>query len=225
MGLQSDAMTYIKFFIFLLPVVIPSMAVIGSFYEGNLKGLFYILGLIITMTFGGMISKTAGRLVPHIGKIGGKGKAGTPDGPFTPLINAACNLVGAGDSESWGLMYSLPGPHALMLAYTVAYLIFPIFIHNNFNVKNLFLIGGLLLVSVLSALFRTSSTMQCVSMVDVSAGWATGLMLGGVWYFIVSSLAASSNMKDVVYFSNNESDMQKCRLEKKAFRCKSKKKI
>jgi hypothetical protein len=46
MGLQSDAMTYIKFFIFLLPVVIPSMAVIGSFYEGNLKGLFYILGLI-----------------------------------------------------------------------------------------------------------------------------------------------------------------------------------
>ena len=62
MPLNSSALTYIKFFVFLAPVIIPSMAVIGSFYEGNFKGLFYLLGLILTMSFGGMISKLAGNL-------------------------------------------------------------------------------------------------------------------------------------------------------------------
>lgn len=219
MPLNSSALTYIKFFIFLAPVIIPSMAVIGSFYEGNFKGLFYLLGLILTMSFGGMISKVAGNLVPHTGKIGGVGKDA-----FTPLISAACNLVGSGHPESWGMMYSSPGPHALMLAYTAAYIIFPIFIYNNIDIHNLFVIGGLIFISILSALFRTSSTMNCVGMVDVASGWATGLLLGAVWFFVVNQIASSSNIKDVTYFSDNSSDKQQCKLEKKAFRCKARRK-
>lgn len=225
MALTTDAMTYIKFFVFLSPIIIPSMAVLGSFYEGNFKGLFYILGLIISMTFGGLISRTAGHLVPHIGKLGGTGKRGTPEGPFTPIINAACNLVGVENSESWGLMYSLPGPHALSLAYTAAYFILPMFIYNNLNIHNLFFIGGISLICILSAIFRTSSTMNCVTMTDVVAGWGTGLLFGAVWFFLVNQIAASANIKNVTYFSETDSDKQQCKLEKKAFRCKARTKI
>jgi hypothetical protein len=225
MALNTNAMTYIKFFVFLAPIIIPSMAVLGSFYEGNFKGLFYILGLIITMTFGGLISKTVGHLVPHTGKIGGTGKQGTPDGPFSPIINAACNLVGSGDSESWGLMYSLPGPHALSLAFSAAYFILPMFIYNNVNIHNLFFIGGFSMIAILSAIFRTSSTMNCVSMVDVVAGWGTGFLFGALWFFLVNLIASKANIKDVTYFSNSDSDRQQCKLEKKAFRCKARTKI
>jgi len=55
MPLNQSAITYIKFFTFLLPVILPTMAVISSFYEGNAKGLFYILGLILSMMFGGLV--------------------------------------------------------------------------------------------------------------------------------------------------------------------------
>ena len=66
--------------------------------------------------------------------------------------------------------------------------------------------------------------MNCISMVDVASGWATGLLLGGVWFFIVNQIATSSNIKDVTYFSDNSSDKQQCKLEKKAFRCKARRK-
>jgi hypothetical protein len=225
MSLNYNPITYIRFFIFLAPIIIPSMAVLGSFYEGNFKGLFYILGLMITMVFGGLISKTAGNLVPHIGKIGGKGKTGTSEGPFMPLGSIACNILGAGSSESWGTMFSLPGPHALMLAYTTAYLILPMFVYDNVNTPNLFVLGAMLMISVLSGLFRTSSPMNCVSWTDVTAGWGTGLILGSLWFFIINQLANNANMKDITYFSDKKSDKQECKLDKKAFRCKTRVKI
>ena len=225
MALTTDAMTYIKFFVFLSPIIIPSMAVLGSFYEGNFKGLFYILGLIISMTFGGLISKTAGRLVPHKGRIGGTGAKGTDNGPFMPIINQACNLLGSGDPESWGLVYSSPGPHALTISFTLAYIILPMFINNNINFHNLFIIAGLLGAGILSAIFRTSSEMRCLGWVDIATGWSTGLLLGSAWFFLVYQLASSFNAQNFcVYFSESDSDKQQCKLEKNAFRCKSRQK-
>ena len=216
MPLAFNPMSYIRFFVLLSPIILPTMAIFGSLYEGNIKGLLYVFGLIISMAFGGMISSLAGAYVPHVGKFGGTGKPGTEDGPFKALVDPACNLIGSNQPESWGTMFSMPGPHALLLSFILTYALFPMFIYGNVNLG---VIGGLLFLGIMSAIIRTTSPMNCVHLVDVMAGWGTGVLLGSLWFFLISSFGEKG-----VYFSSTKSDKQECKLDKKAFRCKSKQK-
>ncbi len=219
MALNFDLLTYMRFFVLLSPVIFPAMAIFGSLYEGNLKGFLYVLGLTISMAFGGMISSIAGRYVPHTGVIEGTGQKGTANGPFTPLIDPACNLIGGNNPNSWGTMYSMPDSHALLIGFTLTYLMFPMFINGNVNLG---VIAGLLVVGIYSGWLR-SSTLQCVGLVDVMAGWGTGVILGSLWYFLIQTLSGGA-LGDTVYFSSTKSDKQECKLDKKAFRCKNKQK-
>ena len=95
MALNFDPLAYMRFFVLLAPVILPAMAIFASLYEGNLKGFLYVFGLTISMAFGGMISSHTGKYVPHTGVLNGSGKIGDANGPFTPLIDPACNLIGA----------------------------------------------------------------------------------------------------------------------------------
>ncbi|MDA9298866.1 hypothetical protein N9P79_00705 [Crocinitomicaceae bacterium] len=218
MPIAFNPMTYIRFFVLLSPIIIPSMAIFGSLYEGNGKGLLYIAGLTLSMAFGAMISPLAGAYVPHVGEVGGSGRPGTPNGPFTSLTDPACNLISSG-TEGWGTMFSMPGPHALLLSFTMTYMLFPMFMYGNVN---LWVIGGLLFLGIMSARIRTTEPMNCVGLADVMAGWGTGVILGSLWFFTIIFLMPDSD--NVVYFSSKKSDKQECKLEKKAFRCKSKQK-
>jgi len=203
--------TYIRFFVFLIPIILPTMAVLGSAFEQNPNGLLYVVGLSMAMGIGKCISLMAKKPVPHIGTIG------EPD--FLPLIDPACTLIQGGDpSKGWGSAYSLPGPHALLLSFTTTYLLFPMFINDNVN---LLLIGTLILLMAMSAYMRVSAPMNCVYLVDVVAGWGTGFIFGTIWFGVVVGLLHAG---DYTYFSNTKSDKQECKLDKKAFRCKSKKK-
>jgi hypothetical protein len=219
MALNFDPLAYMRFVVLLSPVILPVMAIFGSLYEGNLKGFLYVLGLTISMAFGGMISGYANRLVPHTGVEGGTGTKGSPDGPFSPLIDPACNLIGVNDRNGWGTMYSMPGPHALLISFTLTYVMFPMFIYGNVNLG---LLAGLIFLGIYSAILRTN-VMNCVGMVDIMAGWGTGIILGSLWYFLMQAQSGGA-LGDTIYFSSTKSDKQECKLDKKAFRCKNKQK-
>lgn len=203
MPLASSLMSYIRFFTLLSPIIIPTMAIFGSLFEANFKGFVYVLGLTIAMTFGSFVAPVIGKQVPRDqnGKIG---------------INAACNIVGS-SIGGWGTLYSTPGPHAMILAFTATYLMFPMFLNNTVN---LFLIGGLILIMCMSAAIRISAPMTCITIGDAVAGWATGFILGAFWYFTVISLSGTQN--NLTYFEKQKSDRQQCKLDKKSFRCRRK---
>ena len=203
MPLASSLLSYIRFFTLLSPVIIPTMAIFGSLFEANFKGFVYILGLVIATTFGSFIAPVIGKKVPT-----------GPDG--RPGINAACNVVGS-SIGGWGTYYSTPGPHALILAFTATYLMFPMFLNGTVN---LFLVGGLIIIMALSAAVRISHPMTCITLGDAVAGWATGFILGAFWYFAVISLGGTQN--NLTYFETQKSDRQQCKLDKKSFRCRKK---
>ena len=218
MPLASNPMSYIRFYVLLSPIILPTMAIFGSLYEGNIKGLLYVAGLTLSMAFGSMISPLAGAYVPHVGIVGGTGKPGTENEAFKTDIDPACNLIGNG-TQGWGTMFSMPGPHALLLSFTMTYVLFPMFIYGNVNLG---VIAGLLALGILSGIIRTTFPMNCVGLVDVMAGWGTGVILGSLWFFLINGLTPNPN--NFVYFASSKSDKQECKLEKKAFRCKSKQK-
>jgi hypothetical protein len=187
-------------------VIIPTMAIFGSLFNGDTKGLFYILGLTITMTFGSLISAA----VKHPGPGNFvEGKQGA-DGSMVPAYSPACNIIGS-SITGWGTTYSLPCHDALALAYTATYFLFPMFLNNNIN---FFVICAMLLMSILNAYYRINSPMYCVGGIDVVSGWGTGFILGAAWFLVVQYVGGST------YFQHSNSDRQQCKLDKKSFRCK-----
>ena len=207
MGLRGSILAYIRFFVFLSPIILPTMAVFGSLYESNLKGFIYILGLTLAMGLGKAIAIWAIKSPVPGNTVTTKG--GTV---FKPIVDPACNLL---SSNAWGMSYGMPGPHALLLAFTATYLMFPMFLNNNVN---LLIIGGLIFLMVLSGIMRVFPPMTCVFPQDVVVGWGTGFLLGTLWYFTVRGLSGDS--KNITYFEEPKSDRQQCTLDKKSFRCK-----
>tara|TARA_B110000046_G_scaffold185854_2_gene229890 strand:+ start:24464 stop:25090 length:627 start_codon:yes stop_codon:yes gene_type:complete len=202
MTLAATFTDYIKFVALLAPlIIIPCTVIFGSLYNSDAKGLFYVLGLIVTMTFGGLLSTA----------INKHGSAGDEVGPlFIPGYAKACNIIGSSYS-GWGTYYTMPCPDALALAYTMSYFLFPMFLNNQIN---FFVICGMLLIGILNAFFRTQPPMLCVDYIDVIAGWGTGFILGALWFLIIQYLNGAD------YFKYDTSSSQKCRLDKKSFRCK-----
>ncbi len=62
--LAATLMSYIRFFVLLSPIIIPTMAVFGSLFNANFKGFVYVLGLTIAMMFGSLIAPSIGVRVP-----------------------------------------------------------------------------------------------------------------------------------------------------------------
>ena len=227
MGLQSSMMSYIRFFVLLTPVILPTMAIFGSLYESNLKGFIYILGLTFTMLIGKLLATSIGNYIPgDFQSEKGERKRNNDDedklnvGHFRPIADAACTLIGDGE---WGTLYGMPAPHALMIAFTATYMMFPMFL--NYNVS-LLTIGGLLFLLIVSAVIRVVPPMTCVYPSQVLVGWATGFILGTIYYFTVVWLAGSDGYTPagITYFERTKSDRQQCTLGKKAFRCKKERK-
>lgn len=202
--LAATLMSYIRFFVLLSPIIIPTMAVFGSLFNANFKGFVYVLGLTIAMMFGSLIAPSIGVRVP--GQM--------VHGEFKPGIDAACNLLGSSIS-GWGTKYAAPGAHALLLAFTATYLMFPMFLNGT---TNLFLVGGLIFMLILSAAIRISSPMNCLGLGAVVAGWGTGFIFGAMWYFAVVTLAGTQS--GLTYFEVEKSDRQQCKLDKTSFRCR-----
>ena len=204
MPIASSLMSYIRFFTLLTPIIIPTMAIFSSLFDANFKGFVYVLGLTIAMTFSSFIAPLIGKKVP----------GETKGGRYIPRIDAACNLIG-NSTGGWGTLYSAPGPHALVMAFTATYLMFPMFLNGTINLG---LIGAIILISVISAAIRISSPMTCITLGDAIAGWGTGFIFGAIWYFTVISLAGTKS--NLTYFEDVKSDRQQCTINKKAFRCK-----
>lgn len=209
MTLVATFSTYIKFVALLSPlVIIPSTVIFGSLYNSDAKGLFYILGLIVTMTFGVLLSTAVKQQGPGVKQQGpGVKTKGTP-ASFIPGYDMACNIVGSSNS-GWGTTYTMPCPDALALAYTMSYFLFPMFLNNQIN---FFVICGMLLIGILNASFRLK--MCCVNGIDIVAGWGTGFILGALWFLIIQYLNGAD------YFEYDTTSSQKCKLDKKSFRCK-----
>lgn len=241
MGLQSNIMTYIRFFTLLTPVIIPTMALFGSLYESDLKGFIYILGLTFTMFIGKLLSSTIGSKIPgssHTKKASSRINDDNIDGAskhneekqedsindlniFNPIADAACTIINDSD---WGRLYGMPAPNALMLAFTATYMMFPMFINDNVS---LLTIGGLIFLLIVNAIVRVLPPMSCVYPTQILVGWVTGFLLGTIYYFIVTWLAHSQNnntIRGITYFEKKKGDKQQCVLDKKAFRCKKERK-
>jgi hypothetical protein len=197
--LNFNPMAYIKYFSlnFSLnaPMIIAAFAVMASAFNQDIKGLFFLGGAAIIMFMGKFISSSLNRRPPK----------------DTDL--AACNLF---SSSGWGYEYSAPGPNAVFLSFTAAYMIFGMAVHKNFNWP---LLASLLVIMMVNAFFRVR-LLRCGGNTDIALGWGFGIIWGVLWYGFVTALQSKAGGSLSLTYFSDESGVNKCKITNKKFKCK-----
>ena len=174
MGFNFRLDYVIQFFTLLGPVILPSFLVLGSFFNGDLKGLVYLAGLAIVSALTVMIK---GFTAPR-----------NNDLTYSP----SCYVLDIGSISTDGLR-TLPCFHASIMSFTVAYLLYPVAV-NGFKQYLPLAIG---LISYLALNVFSRKWLKCVRWMDIVMGLIIGTLFGVSYYIMIEAMGGSK----IVYFS------------------------
>lgn len=193
--INFNLMEYMKFISVMSPIFISFSAVLGSFYNKNLKGIVFVLGSIITTFLGKLISSSLNQKPP----LG---------------MDKWCNFF---SNSGLGVEWSSPGPDAMYLSFAFVYLFSGMIYHKNYN---FYLIPFLLVLLISNGFFRMK--MRCVRGIDLGIGYLFGAVCAMGWYFlmVVFESSALNNKVSLTYFNNIGNDGDKCTLTKRRFKCR-----
>ena len=199
-SIPSQPNTYLRFMLIMLPVIIPTMAVLDAFFNASFRAVPYLSGLAFTMVMGRFLAKCVGSFT-HA---------------RTPLARDKTCVMFGNRTDVWGYEYCLPERHALFLAFTTAYIMF---LETKFRRSGLLSVM-LIIITITSAWNRTTEPMYCSTSPGIFAGW----LMGGSFGVGVSALAASDKKlnEELLYFAPSVSNRERCSLRGKKFKCTKK---
>lgn len=179
MGFNFRLDYVMQFFTLLGPIILPSVIVLLSFFNADLKGLVYLAGLVIIV---GLSTLMKGMTAPR-----------NNDLTYSP----SCYVLDIGSISIDGLR-TLPDLHSSIMSFTVAYLLFPVAVGGL--KEHLPASIGLLAYLVLNVFSRKWN--KCVQWVDIAAGVILGTLFGIAYYFIITALGGNK----LAYFTEGEKD-------------------
>ena len=185
----------------LSPYLIPMYLLMGSFFNQDLKGFFYIalllLNVFLTFVTSGMFK---------LPKSANHSSAVCKFGPFNSFLNMFGNTYGVANNGSISINSSIIG-------FTMAYLLVPMYNSGNVN----FSIFAVFL-SLLTINGFTQIANNCTSTMGAVLGAVLGLMFG---YLLVTFVAnADKTLSKLLYFNEQEDGKNKCKLSKQKYTCK-----
>ena len=194
MGFNFRLDYVMQFFTLLGPVILPSFIVLASFFNGDLKGLVYLAGLVIVAGFSTMVK---GMTAPR-----------NNDLTYSP----SCYVLDIGSISPDGLR-TLPCFHSSIMSFTVAYLLFPVAIGGLKEYLPASI--GLLAYLVLNVFSRKWN--KCVQWVDVGAGLILGTLFGVSYYIMIQALGG----EELLYFTQgkNPNNPQCRRVTQQKWKC------
>jgi len=175
--------------------------VLQSFAKNNLQGIIYLCGLILAESFGYLVR-------PIFGNMGVKPEiVALENGKRYIRRGRACSIV----EDPWLSKYGCPDFNALFHSFTIVY-IFAEDFSSGKGLKNIGLLITFILLYILDMIFRLSNF--CVFISHWVIGTFMGILLGWVWYMIISS----TNQKLV--YNSFVTDKKSCKITKSNFSCK-----
>ena len=185
----------------LSPYLIPMYLLMGSFFNQDLKGFFYIalllLNVYLTFVTSGMF-----QLPPPANN----GSALCKFGPFNSFLNMFGNSYGTSNNGSISINSSIIG-------FTTAYLLVPMYNSGNVNFSILAVFLSLLTINGFTQIANS-----CATTIGAVLGGVLGMMFG---YIIVTFVSNSDpNLKKLLYFSEQRDGKNKCKLSKQKYTCK-----
>ena len=184
----------LKYISMLSPLLIIFFMIMISIFNNTLiKGLLFTFGLVI-VTF-----------INYILKNLLKDKQNTLASPMCNILPQPFTVSASGN------IFSSPNLSSTIISFTIAYLLFPMKVHNEINPS---------VVTFLVALLGINSVVEmekkCSSFGGIFLGIVFGLISGLIYYSII----VASGHKDLAYFSESLSNDIKCsKPSKQRFKC------
>ena len=188
MAMELSIPNLFQFCSAMAPLLLVFGLVFISMFNGDLKGIIYLVGVLAATTINSFIA-------PSVGK---KTSGDLPQ--FCNLIKFPRDLD----------EYVYPAHNSMFIAFTLAYLWFPmIWTSKNINYPVLIFIFGLLGVDSVSKLMN-----GCTTFVGVFTGAIVGFALGAAWWAIFNS------RPEFLFFGTETSNNVVCsRPKKQTFKC------
>jgi hypothetical protein len=198
------------FFTALSPIIISSFFVINSFFNADMKGFIWLIGMLITLIVGGgfrfLFRKSAEHPWIREGRSAKPNELPTHDfcDIFEPMFES-------------GRTSTAIDSHALFHGFTLTYLI----LGNSLNPYSpgTPFIAFYSVIVALDLIYRQIK--GCTH--NIPFGLLGGILVGGGlglgWFAAITGLIKTGHT--MVYFGSNE-DLTKCKLSKRTFSCKMK---
>ena len=199
-ALIHDIKSLFMFFVTFTPIIIPICAIFSSALEGTFKGFIFVLGLLITISICCIFALS---LNPQWSRGGGE----------NTLAHATCTIVGQG---VWGKVKTLPDPHAVILAFTLSYMMIPMIINEKVKWNTIIFSFAPILFALFVNGIARHSILCCSDVKDLIWGWIFGIIFGVAWYFIIGGSFGFD--KGLTYFEN-ENSKKPCSLKDNVFKC------
>lgn len=171
------------------PVLLVFFMVMLSLFNQDIKGLVYLGGVLIASMVGIMAAS----------------QIATPPDPGASVVCSVFSLPGAP-------AYTSPCASSLIIAFTVAYLVLPMFFNKTMNYA---VVVALLCLFGLDAHTKVSSL--CTPTSGAVLGGLLGFVLGGAWF----ALFHAGGMDSLLYFNTYSSNRVFCeKPAKQTFKCR-----
>lgn len=194
MPLNLSFSNIFDFMMSLSPIFISSFLIIGSAFNQNAKGFVYLGGMLISVVLGVIFKQ----LFKH--------RRPTPQQGYR-AENCEFFTMPAMISQ-----YSIPDLNSMMLAFTTAYLLWPMF--KGETQLNAWMV--ILLLTFLIGNGFTRIRKACNGVIDVIIGAVLGFCLGTAWFF----LFWLTDNKKLLFIDDLVSNRVACnRPSKQNFKC------
>ena len=184
----------LKFMSYLSPLLITFFMIMYSILTDNIvKGLIFMAGLVI-ITFINYLLKN------------------TIKSPQSDLASPFCNTLPAPFTfRSENNIFNSPSTSSTIIAFSAAFLIYPMFLNNATNFPLI-----VFLISLLGINGSVEYSDLCTPLFGIFLGILLGIFFGIVYY----SLIAMTN-KDLAYFTKIDSNNIQCgKPKRQQFRCR-----
>lgn len=190
MAMELNFVNIVQLFSYISPLLLGFFMLMSSFFNGNIKGLVYLGGVLIASAIGLMMRSI----------IGSK-----TDIRASP----ACNLF----EMPFGYnMFNSPSLHSLFIAFTMAYLFMPMITNKMMNYPVLI---SLIVLFFIDAFTKTQG--KCTTGLGIFIGGLMGIILG-IAYWAVFHYTGMKNV--LYFEKEGSNNVICNRPSRQTFKCK-----
>jgi len=188
MAIKLTLYNILQLFSLISPLLLVFFLVMSSLFNQNLKGIVYLAGVLLASCINIFLMNQIGSSMLEDASM-------------------SCDLIKLPILSE----FNSPAPTSLFIAFTIAYLVLPMYYNNQINYV---VLASLLCLLAMDAV--TKITNKCTTSSGSILGTLVGLVLGTAWY----TLFHQSGYDSLLYFDELQSNKVICsKPSKQTFKC------
>ena len=189
-GIEVTLTNIFQFGAFISPFLLGFFLILSSIFNQDLKGFVYLAGVLLSSVINILLKNVI-------------------RSPMASDAEPICSLVKMEIFSDQN--FNSPNISSSFLAFTIAYLLLPMFYNNQMNYVVLIFLIVLFVLDTMTKL-----TNKCTDIMGVSVGALVGFIMGAIWF----SMFLSGGQGKLLYFNQEVSNNVVCsKPSNQTFKC------